>query len=356
MKRKILVASNLYPSKELPYKGTFVKNFVDSLKEYDPECEIDLCVLKRKNSSKLSLLKEYVKTYASLFKKLMFGKYDLVYCHFITHFAPVFFIASLFRKQKTVYNIHGEDIIPQSRLARMLLKIGEINLKKAFKVVVPSIYFRDFTSEKYPFLTSKIIVSASGGILESFYIKREVPKSSRKITIGYLSRIERGKGWDTFMEAIRIIRSKGYENPVIMVGGGEEINNLKNLRDKNKNLNIEHIGALPPEKIPAILKKMDLFVFPSKLEESLGLVGIEAMAASLPVIGSRIGGLQDYVRDDYNGYYFEPGNVVELSEKIIEYLNLPDDEKSFMMKNTYKTALKYKRETVGRRLFSKLFN
>lgn len=52
---------------------------------------------------------------------------------------------------------------------------------------------------------------------------------------------------------------------------------------------------------------MDLFVFPTQLEESLGLVGLEAMACGVPVIGSCIGGLTDYIEEGTNGFFSSRG-------------------------------------------------
>lgn len=49
------------------------------------------------------------------------------------------------------------------------------------------------------------------------------------------------------------------------------------------------------------------------------LVGLEAMACEVPVIGSYIGGLKDYIKDKENGFFFTPGNAEELSNKIELY-------------------------------------
>ena len=53
----------------------------------------------------------------------------------------------------------------------------------------------------------------------------------------------------------------------------------------------------------------------------MGLVGLEAMAASTPVIGSNIGGIATYINDGENGFLFEPKNSMELANNIIKYMD-----------------------------------
>lgn len=66
---------------------------------------------------------------------------------------------------------------------------------------------------------------------------------------------------------------------------------------------IKYIGPIPYHSLPEIYCTLDLFIFPTCLEESLGLVGLEAMACEVPVIGSYIGGLKDYIKDKENGFF-----------------------------------------------------
>lgn len=65
----------------------------------------------------------------------------------------------------------------------------------------------------------------------------------------------------------------------------------------------------------------DIFMFPSSTIETFGLVAAEAMAAGLPVISSRVGGVPEIVTSGVNGYLFEPNDtqsMIEYTRELVE--------------------------------------
>src|SRR6185436_8521150 len=68
---------------------------------------------------------------------------------------------------------------------------------------------------------------------------------------------------------------------------------------------------------------MDLFVLPS-LNEGMGRALIEAMAAGLPVVASRVGGVPAIVQDRRTGLLVPPGDAVALAGALDELLRRPD--------------------------------
>lgn len=355
LKKNILVISNLYPSKKAPFYGSFVKNFVEDINIYNGK-PVTICVLKGLhdgNVLKKTLL--YLNFYCRIFYRLIFFKYDLIYVHLITHASIPIRIVSYLRKLNLVFNIHGEDLLVTTRLAKELLNISIPLLRKASAIVVPSNYFKNVTLERLPFLNpNKILVSASGGVKRAFYINREY-KTKDIITIGYVSRIDRGKGWNLFIEAINIINKLGYNVNAYIIGGGKEVEEMKTLIRERELNNVLYIGPIAYDKLITYYSKMDLFIFPTILHESLGLVGLEAMAAKVPIIASRIGGITDYVIDGYNGFFFNPGDFKDLANKIQKYINLNDNEKETMISNARKTADMYRDNIVSTSLFDTLF-
>ena len=60
------------------------------------------------------------------------------------------------------------------------------------------------------------------------------------------------------------------------------------------------LGSLAPGRMPEIYPLADLLVIPSRFEEPFSMVAIEAMAAGIPVLALRRGGMVEYMRDGEN--------------------------------------------------------
>lgn len=351
--KRILVISNLYPSKKAPYYGSFVKNFVDELIDYTDD-RVEVCVLKGFNQGKLKKLFLYTWFYLRITFYLIIFRYDLIYVHLITHATLPIALVSKFKKLNLIFNIHGEDLLVTTPLAKKFLEIAKPLLFKAKFVVVPSYYFKDVTLKLIPQIgQDKIVVSASGGVKNEFFIDKS-DEQQYPYTIGYVSRIDRGKGWDTFVQALSILVKRGVPVHGIMIGGGAEVTEFKQVIHTLPNGLIEYIGPVAHDELKNYYKKMDLFVFPTLLRESLGLVGLEAMATHTPVVGSYIGGLTDYIKEGENGYFFTPGDAEDLANKIERFCNLSSADKIKMSENARNTANKYKAKDVAHNLFDRI--
>ncbi|MBC7952355.1 MAG: glycosyltransferase family 4 protein [Rhodospirillaceae bacterium] len=78
---------------------------------------------------------------------------------------------------------------------------------------------------------------------------------------------------------------------------------------------VEWAGVLPAEALPGFYAGLDVFVIPSS-QEGFGIVGIEAMACGVPVISTRCGGPEDYVRDGETGFLV-PDDAHALADRIL---------------------------------------
>jgi glycosyltransferase involved in cell wall biosynthesis len=353
-RHKILVISNMYPSKK-DYYGIFVKNFVENLLS-DCRFSVSKVVIAGKTNSKIIKVIKYVKFYAQIFYSMVFKNFDLVYVHYISHSSPALRFSQIFRKNKICFNIHGDDLLPQSKLSICLLNIVKDMLVEAEMIVVPSYYFKNILLQIVPKITStRIFVSPSGGVdTDKFTIKSKEKDSQNIFTVGYVSRINRGKGWQVFLNAIKILKNEENIRVLVAGSGNEETDFIKKIHEYGLDDLIEYQGGLKQEELVALYSEMDIFVFPTELRESLGLVGIEAMACGVPVIGSKIGGLTDYIVDGFNGFFFEPGNSNDLLTKIKTYTKLTYIEKEQMKMHARETAENYNMYTVSEKLHNKL--
>lgn len=351
--KKILIISNLYPSRKNPFYGSFVKNFVEELYHYAPNRNIELCLLKGKSATSFGKLCKYIIFYLKILYYLFAHKYEFVYVHLITHSTIPIRIVSAFKRLNLIFNIHGQDLLVTTPLASKLLEFAKPLLYKASYIVVPSNYFKRVTLNKLPNISEqKILVSASGGVSDDFFVDKK--KSNSIPVIGYVSRIDKGKGWDIFIKAAKILTDAGINAKYIIAGGGQEVDDLNKQLTALALDNICYVGPKKYSELPEIYSTFDLFVFPTKLEESLGLVGLEAMAAGVPVIGSKIGGITDYIEDGVNGFFFEPSSVDSLATKIKNFLSMNDLELNKMSACAQKTAERYIDTYVSKQLFDRI--
>ena len=64
------------------------------------------------------------------------------------------------------------------------------------------------------------------------------------------------------------------------------------------------------------LAQMDLLAFPSLLAEGMPMVPLEAMAAGVPLVASRVDGVSDLVRDGIDGLLCRPGDAADLADAV----------------------------------------
>ncbi len=99
---------------------------------------------------------------------------------------------------------------------------------------------------------------------------------------------------------------------LVLVGDGPARQSLERAFAK---LPVTFMGYLRGERLSQAYASADIFVFPSRLE-TFGLVVIEAMAAGLPVVAARVGGVSDVLREGETGYTFASGDTGALTAGI----------------------------------------
>ncbi|HHP7234604.1 MAG TPA: glycosyltransferase family 4 protein [Desulfobacterales bacterium] len=137
-------------------------------------------------------------------------------------------------------------------------------------------------------------------------------------TIGWLLPI---KGPHHLLRAMATVLHQGHRAQLVFVGkGGMESVLRTQARSLGLADRVHFIGWR--SDVADILPLFDVFVLPS-LNEGMGRVLVEAMAAARPVVGSRTGGIPDLVRDGENGLLVSAGNEDELADAIGRLLSDP---------------------------------
>lgn len=86
----------------------------------------------------------------------------------------------------------------------------------------------------------------------------------------------------------------------------------------------EFVMTRSPADLAAFYRGARMLVVPSVWPETFGIVAAEAMGHGIPVVASRIGGLQGNIRDGETGLLAEPGNVVDFADKIARVWDNPE--------------------------------
>lgn len=143
-----------------------------------------------------------------------------------------------------------------------------------------------------------------------------IPEGS--LVIGIVAQLIERKGHRFLLEVMPDILEKFPRTIVLILGEGHLDTKIRELV---KSLGIEKnvIFAGFRNDIPYVLKEMDMLVHPATME-GLGVAILQAMASSLPVIASGVGGIPEAVRDGENGILVPPADSSAIKNAVIKLL------------------------------------
>ena len=348
----MLLISNMYPSDSNPTYGTFIKNFEQQMQ--NEGFRVERCVISGRGKGILEKLKKYITFFKQTVDAIRHGDYDLIYVHYINHsLLPLLFIKNSISKP-LILNAHGSDVLPHNNTGKLVQRLIIPVIKSADLIVVPTDYFKSVVKNTFSFDEEKIFVSPSGGVDTNFFTKKD-HLSNKKFTIGYVSRINKSKGWDIFLNALKLIKEEtDHDFTAIIIGNGPDMEELKEcIQTFGLSQEISVLGSIAHCNLPQYYSKMDLFIFPT-LGESLGLVGLEAMSCGIPVLGSNIPALREYINPKINGALFEVGDSRDLLRKINDFISLPIEKQQSLSTVARNSALKYDATQTAHELNIKL--
>ncbi|MGQ9687979.1 MAG: glycosyltransferase [Desulfobaccales bacterium] len=137
-----------------------------------------------------------------------------------------------------------------------------------------------------------------------------------------VARLVPDKDHDTLLAAFARVRGSHPEAELWLVGNGPRRTALE---QKARDLGLApQVKFLPPTPdIRHLYQQADIFVL-SSVAEALPNVILEAMAAGLPVVATRVGGLPEAVTPEVTGLLVEPKDAVGLAEALTQLLDEPD--------------------------------
>lgn len=161
------------------------------------------------------------------------------------------------------------------------------------------------------------------------------PKEGKKIlksllgvknkSIVYSGRVSYEKDIDQIIKAFVIAKKSILDLKFVVLGDGPEKENLQKLSQRlGVDKDMIFLGRYYLDN--DFIKKLcanEIFITAS-CSENMPVSVLEVMACGMPIIAARAMGLPEIVKDDNNGYLFDPGNIEQLAEKIVSLLNSPE--------------------------------
>jgi len=178
------------------------------------------------------------------------------------------------------------------------------------------------------------------------------PKDKRKaeFNVGIIGRITPIKGHLYFIKAMARVAKAVPQLKVWVVGDAPPAKEAykESIQVLTKRLglwnNTEFLGA--QRDIPGVLAHLDVLVLATTTHEAFGRVIIEAQAAGVPVVATKVGGVVDIISDGINGLLVPPADPASMAEAVIRIFQDKDLARSLAERALSKVKEKYSVELM----------
>jgi glycosyltransferase involved in cell wall biosynthesis len=237
-----------------------------------------------------------------------------VHAHFASHPAAAAWIVGRFSKIPFSFTAHGSDL---HREQAML----EEKVAAARFVVTISEYNRQFILDRIgPRYAEKLLVIHCGVDPKRFERTRT---RADVFEVGCIGTLHAVKGQGVLLEACTELEKRAIPFRCHLVGDGPDRSDLET-RATRLGI-IDHVvfhGRCERERVRELLGEWDVLVAPSVptkdgRREGIPVVLMEAAAAGLPLVASRLSGIPEIVHHDETGLLTEPGNATELADALV---------------------------------------
>ncbi len=168
-------------------------------------------------------------------------------------------------------------------------------------------------AQDYPEFENKLKTIRNGVDTKVFY-----PGNAKydDFTILYIGRMQKEKGVDLIVEAVKILKDKNINIRAKLIGDGQDLGQFKDLSQKYGLVNeLEFTGGLKNDELPQYYQKCHVFVLPTRRQEGHPVTISESFCSGLPVICTKAGGLKDLIFDGRTGVFIQE-SASDLAAKI----------------------------------------
>ena len=166
----------------------------------------------------------------------------------------------------------------------------------------------------------------------------------------YVGRLVSKKGLFTLFLAFKDVLKEIPEAKLRIAGKGKlkpVLNSFANVLGVNEN--VEFLGYIRDDLLNPLFSSADIFVLPSSFGESFGIVILEAMASGTPVIGTRVGGIEEILSDD-NGILVSSSNPSALADAMTSLMYDVDLQEKIVKRALQRVREKYDWRVVAKKV------
>ncbi len=282
-----------------------------------------------------------IKGYKQLKLILKTNKYDLIHCHtpivgILTRMA-----ARKYRKAGTtvIYTSHGFTFTDRSSKKSWLVYFTAEKLMSRFCDAIITINHEDYGNAK-KMHCHKVYVIPSVGLDNCRFTDLRINRDEYRASFGVkpneymvlsVGELSPRKNQKIIIEALGTLNDKIKRQYVFVICGTAVVNSTmeKELKQTASELGVRIFLAGHRLDVPEINACADVAVIPS-IREGFGMAGVEALASGVPVVGSDVQGIREYVIPGKTGYLCDPYNAHEFADAIEKIVNLPSEERNRM--------------------------
>lgn len=268
-----------------------------------------------------------------LYKLISANRFDIVHTHSSKTGVIGRIAAKLARVPKVIHTVHGYAFPAALSKKSYYLYFFMEWFAKFFtdELIVLNEKDRQIAIKKLKYEEKKVHIIPNGVDTDKF-LPAITSHSDKIIKIIMVGRLWPQKDPKTLFYAVKNLIDEKINISVTFVGDGELMPELKQLTTKYTD-KIHFVGWR--DNIHELLPEHDLFILPS-LWEGMPLAILEAMSCGLPCIVTNIPGNNSLVKNEYNGFLFEKGDIASLTQLIKIYYQEPE-----LLKKHSKNAREY---------------
>jgi glycosyltransferase involved in cell wall biosynthesis len=258
---------------------------------------------------------------------LHYERVDLLHAHQYTPFFYGLTARLLYRRPPILFTEHGRAFPDRPRLKRLIA--NRLLLERRDRVVGVGQAVRQAVVHNEGIPARRVSVIYNGIDLAAFAngapgrdsVRRGIGVGDRDFVMVLVARLDPLKDHATAVRTLEEVRRLRPDARLILVGEGPERGLIENLIAQRHLA--PYVRLLGQRKdVACLLSASDVFLLTS-VSEGIPLAVIEAMAARLPVVATRVGGVAEVVQDGETGFLGPAGNPVALAEQVLRIATDP---------------------------------